>query len=151
MFTNVRYFIKTSIIFLIVGILTGLYMAVKRYIFAEGYSQELVSAHMHLLLVGFMLMLIMGVAIWFFPRAEKTDKRYDPDRIRIVYWLMTIGTSLRFIFSVFLTIYYVDFNKWMIALSSTLQVIAIILYFYTIWGRIRPVGSQIREERGEKF
>ena len=25
------------------------------------------------------------------------------------------------------------------------------LFFYTMWGRIRPVGSQLREAKGEKF
>jgi uncharacterized membrane protein (UPF0136 family) len=52
MFSTVRYFIKTSVIFLIVGIITGLYMSISKYILRIGYSQELISAHTHLILVG---------------------------------------------------------------------------------------------------
>ncbi|GMU95926.1 cbb3-type cytochrome c oxidase subunit I [Ignavibacterium album] len=151
MFTTVRYFIKTSVIFLIVGILTGLYMSFSKYLLNIGYSQELISAHTHLILVGSVMMMIMGVALWFFPRADKEDKRYNPDLILISYWLMTIGTSLRFIFQVSANFVISEILKTLIALSSILQVVAMIFFFYSMWGRIRPVGSQYREAKGEKF
>lgn len=151
MFSTVRYFIKTSVVFLIVGILTGLYMSISKYIFNIGYSQELISAHTHLILVGSVMMMIMGVALWFFPRAEKDDKRYNPDLILTSYWLMTIGTGLRFIFQVTSNFIISDLLKILIAFSSVIQVVAMMLFFYSMWGRIRPVGSQFREAKGEKF
>lgn len=151
MFTTVRYFVKTSIIFLIVGIITGLYMSISKYILKLGYSQELISAHTHLILVGSVMMMIMGVALWFFPRADKEDKRYNPDLILAAYLIMTIGTSLRFVFQVAANFIISKFVHYMIAISSIMQVIAIILFFYSIWGRIRPVGSHLREAKGEKF
>jgi heme/copper-type cytochrome/quinol oxidase subunit 1 len=151
MFSTVRYFIKTSVIFLITGILTGLYMSVSKYIFKIGYSQELISAHTHLILVGSVMMMIMGVALWFFPRADKDDKKYNPDLILTSYWVMTIGTSLRFILQVAVNFFLSDLIQYLIAISSALQVISIILFFFSIWGRIRPVGSHIREAKGEKF
>lgn len=151
MFSTVRYFIKTSVIFLIIGILTGLYMSVSKYVLKIGYSQELISAHTHLILVGSVMMMIMGVALWFFPRAEKNDKKYNPDLILITYWVMTIGTSLRFIFQVVANFLVSNLIQYLIAISSALQVVAMILFFYSMWGRIRPVGSHIREAKGEKF
>lgn len=151
MFSTVRYFIKTSVIFLTIGIITGLYMAIAKYVFNSGYTQELISAHTHLILVGSVMMMIMGVALWFFPRAEKDDRRYNPTSILISYWIMTIGTSFRFIFQVIANFVYARWIHYLIALSSSLQVIAMILFFYSMWGRIRPVGSHIREAKGEKF
>lgn len=151
MFSTVRYFIKTSVIFLITGILTGFYMSVSKYVFKIGYSQELISAHTHLILVGSVMMMIMGVALWFFPRADKDDKKYNPNLILIAYWVMTIGTSLRFIFQVVANFLVSDLIQYLIAISSALQVVAMILFFYSMWGRIRPVGSHIREAKGEKF
>lgn len=151
MFSTVRYFIKTSVIFLIVGILTGLFMAVSKYVFKYGYSQELISAHTHLILVGSVMMMIMGVALWFFPRAEKDDKKYNPNLILFTYWLMTISTSLRFIFQVTANFVYSEWIHYLIAANSFLQVVAMSLFFYSMWGRIRPVGSHIREAKGEKF
>ncbi|MCB0747686.1 MAG: hypothetical protein KDC90_09510, partial [Ignavibacteriae bacterium] len=61
MFTTVRYFIKTSIAFLVLGILTGLYMSYTKYITKTGYSIEILTAHTHIILVGSVMMMIMGV------------------------------------------------------------------------------------------
>ncbi len=151
MFTTVRYFIKTSIAFLILGILSGLYMSFAKYISGTGYTQELISAHTHIILVGSVMMMIMGVALWFFPRPEKDDKKYNPDLIWIVYWMMTIATILRFIFQLIGSYYFIKWVNISIVIFSSLQVAAMILFFYSIWGRIRAVGSQYREAKGEKF
>ena len=151
MFSTVRYFVKTSIIFLVFGILTGLYMSFSKYFNIAAYSQEMISAHTHIILVGSVMMMIMGVALWFFPRAEKTDKRYNPDLILITYWLMAGATLLRFCSQLIASFIYLDWiNKSIFAFSSV-QVIAILLFFYSMWGRIRAVGSQYREAKGEKF
>lgn len=151
MFTTVRYFIKTSLAFLVLGILTGLYMSFAKYIYQTGYTQELISAHTHLILVGSVMMMIMGVTLWFFLRPEKDDKKYNPDLISITYWLLTIATALRFIFQVTASFYVISWVNIAIAIVSSLQVVAIILFFYSMWGRIRAVGSQYREAKGEKF
>ena len=151
MFSTVRYFVKTSIIFLMFGILTGLYMSFSKYFNIGGYSQEMISAHTHIILVGSIMMMIMGVALWFFPRAEKTDKRYNPDLILITYWLMAGATLLRFCTQLIASFLYLDWIHKSIFVFSSMQVIAMLLFFYSMWGRIRAVGSQYREAKGEKF
>jgi len=151
MFTTVRYFIKTSLIFLVIGIITGLYMSIEKYVYQTGYTQELISAHTHLILVGSVMMMIMGVALWFFPRPEKEDKKYNPDLISVTYWLLTLATSLRFVFQVTASFYFMNWVNIAIVIFSSLQVVSIILFFYSMWGRIRAVGSQYREAKGEKF
>jgi len=151
MFSTVRYFIKTSIIFLLVGMITGLSMSLSKYLIHFSYTQELISAHTHLILLGSVMMMIMGVALWFFPRAEKDDKKYSPNLILVVYWLMTAATSLRFIMQVISSFFYIEWLGVLIFIFSLGQVVAMILFFYSMWGRIRPVGSQYREAKGEKF
>lgn len=151
MFSTVRYFIKTSIIFLGIGILTGLYMSYTRNILGIGYSTSLVSAHTHVILVGAVMMMIMGVALWFFPKAQKDDRKYNPDMIRAIYYLMTSATLLRFVGEV-LTGVFPELNmQIVVTVFSFLQAAAILLFFFAIWGRIRPLGSHIREANGEKF
>jgi hypothetical protein len=95
--------------------------------------------------------MIMGVALWFFPRAEKDDKKYNPDLILVTYWIMTISTALRFLFQVVGSFMESKYIETGISVFSTFQVLAIILFFYAMWGRIRGVGSQYREAKGEKF
>lgn len=97
------------------------------------------------------MMIIMGVALWFFPRATKTDKRYNPDLIRFVYWLMTCSTAARFIAQMARGFFLDEWIKYVVLIAASLQVVSLLLFFYSIWGRIRPVGSQVREAKGEKF
>ncbi len=151
MFSTVRYFIKTSIVFLSIGILTGLYLIFAKYLPSLDYTQEFITAHVHIILVGAVIMMIMGVALWFFPRPEKTDKRYNPDLILATYWLMTVGTAARFLFQIISGFYSSNIFDIIVVTASTFQVIAILLFFYSIWGRIRSVGSYKREAKGEKF
>jgi hypothetical protein len=35
--------------------------------------------------------------------------------------------------------------------AGVLQVVGILVFFHTMWSRIRPVGSQAREAQGERF
>ena len=152
MFSTVRYFIKTSIIFLMTGILTGLYMLIARKYFNEWPHTDLVSAHTHIILVGSVMMMIMGVALWFFPRAEKDDKFYKPGLILTTYFIITISTAIRFISQVISSFVQADTTlKFLLSASSLLQVIGIIMFFISMWGRIRSVGSHLREAKGEKF
>lgn len=151
MFTNVRYFVKTSIAFMVVGILSGFYMMISRRLFDSGYGPSMLSAHTHVILVGFMMMMIMGIAVWFFPKADKDNKKYNPSLIVLVYWLMVSGTSLRFIFEVIESYVTLGISNYIIVASASMQILAAVIYVYTMWGRIRPVGSQIREAKGERF
>lgn len=151
MFSTVRYFIKTSLAFLILGLLTGEYMSLARNVFDWSFGDELISAHTHVILVGSVMMMIMGVALWFFPRPPQDDPRYNPDLIRAVYWIVTLATASRFIFQFIIAYVEIREIRWGITAASTLQVIGMILFFYSIWGRIRAMGSAEREAKGEKF
>jgi hypothetical protein len=151
MFTTVRYFIKTSIVFLIIGILSGLFMSFSRYVFKAGYYPEIITAHTHIILAGSVLMMIMGVALWFFPKAEKEDKKYNPMLIYLTYWAMTFTTLIRFVFQIMKGFYYYDWISIGITIASTFQVLAIGLFFYSMWGRIRPVRMQYIKSKGENL
>ena len=77
MFTTARYFIKTSFVFFAVGLTAGLYLYGAK-IFGWFVPTTLASAHTHVLLVGGVLMMILGVAVWFFPRPPKDNPRSHP-------------------------------------------------------------------------
>jgi hypothetical protein len=135
-----------------IGIATGFYM-----LFAKSYSNiwphpELVSAHTHIILSGSVMMMIMGVALWFFPRPEKDDPLYKPGFILFSYYLMTISTSVRFISQVISSVIAPnEILKFFLFISALGQIAGLIIFFISMWGRIRSVGSHLREAKGEKF
>ncbi|MBC8216292.1 MAG: hypothetical protein H8E64_07265 [Candidatus Marinimicrobia bacterium] len=144
MFTNARMLIKTSLIFFIVGMLAGLPLLGQRF-FGWAVPYGVQAAHVHLLLIGGMVMMILGVAIWFFPRPPAGDKKYNPTIILILYYALTLATILRFPLEAH------SILPWILFTASLVQILSIIGIVYSIWGRIRAVGSQIREKKGERF
>ena len=85
----VRRYIKTSFVFLLAGLGLGGYIIVAQFVAGAYPPRLLITAHVHLLLVGFMLTIVMGVATWMFPRPARDETRYRPELVEAVYWLMT--------------------------------------------------------------
>lgn len=151
MHSLVRRFLKTAILFLITGLTIGGWMIIQRELIGTYPSPYIVSAHTHAILVGFVMMMILGVALWLFPRPDKSDERYQPRVADIAYWLLTVGTAVRIageLARIELTSLSI---RWIVVLASFAQIAGIGLFFYTMWSRIRPVGSRAREEKGERF
>jgi len=150
-YSLVRRFIKTGLAFLAAGLVLGVVMLVRREIWGVWPHPYLVSAHAHAVLVGFVMFLILGVALWLFPRPEKEDERYRPGRVEAVYWILTASTLARFVCEVLRA--WIDDPRlgWIVAVGGIGQTAGLALYFWTMWSRIRPVGSHLREAKGEKF
>ena len=91
----VRRYIKTSFVFLLTGLLLGGWIIVGELVAGRYPPRLFITAHVHLLLVGFMLMMVMGVATWMFPRPARDDTRYRPGLAETVYWVMTVATTVR--------------------------------------------------------
>jgi hypothetical protein len=64
--------------FLVAGLLIGGYLLVRRELAGLHATPYEISAHTHLILVGFVMMMILGVALWLFPRPAKEDATYSP-------------------------------------------------------------------------
>jgi hypothetical protein len=151
LYTLVRRFIKTGIGFLAAGIAVGLWMMVQRELLAEWPAAHLRSAHLHALLFGFVLYLILGVALWLFPRAAREDTRYRPEWIAAAYWVLTISTGGRFVLEVGRTWFEPGWLPLAVVVAGFGQAAGLGIYFWTMWTRIRPVGSHLREAKGERF
>ncbi len=147
----VRRFLKTGIAFLAVGLLIGGWMMVRRELAGVYPSPYLVSAHTHAILVGFVMSMILGVALWMFPRPEKGDVRYSPRAAEAAYWLVAGGTAARVLGELLRPAVGAGWLRWAVVLAGLAQIAGLATFFHTMWSRIRPVGSQAREARGERF
>jgi heme/copper-type cytochrome/quinol oxidase subunit 1 len=151
MHSLVRRYLKTGIGFLATGLALGFWMMVERELLQRFPSRYLISAHTHAILVGFIMMMILGVALWLFPRPAKDDTRYSPKAAEVAYWLVAGGTALRVVGE--LTLPAVSALPLRLAVVATglLQITGLAVFFFTMWSRIRPLGSQTREAQGERF
>ncbi len=151
MYTLARLYIKTALLFFLSGLALGFWVLVLRLQGEPAMMGVLISAHTHLVLFGFVIMLIMGVAYWMFPRPAKDDIRYSPKMAELNYWLITIGTVVR----TFGELYYY-MTAWkgayaLITIGAISQLLSGFVFSWNIWTRIRAIGSQHREAKGEKF
>ncbi len=151
MHSLVRRFIKTAIVFLFAGLALGAWMLVRREIYDVRPSTYETSAHAHAILVGFVMMMILGVAVWMFPRAQKDDARYKPGWVRAAWWLITVGTAARVAGEMARLKVASGALRWIIVASGIAQVLGIMTFFIAMWPRIRAAGSATREARGERF
>ena len=126
-------------------------MIVNREFHGAAPDAYLASAHTHAIFVGFVMMMILGVGLWLFPRPEKGDVRYRPQVVGAAWWLVTTGTAARILGELLHLITSGAWLSWLVTLAGLAQIVGIGAFFFTMWSRIRPLGSQVREAKGERF
>ena len=151
MHSLVRRYIKTAVAFLLAGLAIGGWMLVRRELWLRFPAPHEVSAHTHAIAVGFVMLMILGVALWLFPRPEKDDARYRPALADGAYWLVTVGTAGRVAGELLRPAVDHLWLRWAVILFGLLQIAGVALFFHTMWGRIRAAGSSTREAKGERF
>ncbi len=133
----VRRYIKTSFVFLLSGLVLGGCIVVAQFGFGLYPPHLLTTAHAHLLLVGFMLMMVMGVATWMFPRPARDDTRYRPELAEAAYWIMTTATALRAAAEIVTALLGVLGLRWLIALGGLGQLVGAAVFVLNMWWRVR--------------
>lgn len=151
MFTMVRRFIKTGLAFLGLGVSLGAWLLVQRELQGVFPHPYLVAAHVHAVGVGFLMFLILGVALWLFPKPAKGDTRYRPTRIAFAYWVLLGATASRFGAEVARAFSDAAWLRLSVLAAGLSQIVGLAVYFHTMWTRIRPAGSRLREAQGERF
>lgn len=133
----VRRYLKTSFVFLAAGLLLGAWIIVGEFLVGLSPPRLFITAHAHLLLVGFMLMVVMGVATWMFPRPARDDARYRPRLAEAVYWVMTLSTAARAAAEIFAPYSGAPALRVVITLGGLGQLAGAALFVFNMWSRIR--------------
>ncbi len=136
----VRRYLKTAIVFLVVGLTLGFWLLVARE-FGLPMAWRLPSAHTHAMLVGFVMMMIAGVALWMFPRAREGDARYRPVLAAIAWWLIAGGTALRVVLESIPGSANAVALRAAIVVAGALQLGGLVVFFIGLWPRIRASGA----------
>jgi cbb3-type cytochrome oxidase subunit 1 len=133
----VRRYVKTSFAFLVAGLGLGAYIIVAQFVVGSYPPRLYITAHVHLLLVGFMLMIVMGVATWMFPRPARDDVRYRPGLAEAVYWTMTVATIVRAGAEIAAPLTDAAPARLLIAAGGLGQLAGALLFVANMWARVR--------------
>ena len=85
-----------------------------------------------------------------FMKVHRAAPGYEPTA-RFKTWILTIATASRFLGEGARAFTDHPALGWIVVAGGLGQIGGLALYFWTMWSRIRPVGSHIREARGERF
>ena len=143
----IRRYIKTSFLFLMAGLVLGGYILLAEFVLGRYPPRLFVTSHVHLLLVGFMLMMVMGVATWMFPRPAREDTRYRPELAEAVYWLMTLGTGVRAAAELGAGLGAWPVLRLLITLGGLAQLAASALFVLNMWWRVRMPAAVAPQTR----
>ena len=133
----VRRYIKTSFVFLLAGLLLGGWIIAAEFLVGRYPPRLFITAHVHLLLVGFMLMMVMGVATWMFPRPARDDTRYRPELAEAVYWVMAVATAVRAAAELLAGLSPAPALRLAIAAGGLGQLLGALLFVVNMWRRVR--------------
>jgi len=130
-----RWFIKAGMIYLTSGMLL-LFIDSMPLI---GLEIQLLPVYWHMIVIGWITQIIMGVSIWMFPRKRRDRQKRESVLTWSVFGLLNTGLILRFISEPF-SGNETGFSaaQWIILLSIFLQLAAAVLYVAEIWPRVQP-------------
>lgn len=135
--TLTRWFIKTALLCFVAALLLGAAMQSRSVVSAFPALAVVWPGYLHLLMVGWITGLIMGVAFWLFPRPDK-NRPPPPEWLGwMAYACLYLGLLLRLPAEPATAIDPVSPLRWLLPVSGLLQLTAACAFVALIWPRVR--------------
>ena len=134
-----RMFIKTALVYLVLGVMAGGWMLLEQAGVPLPPVVNLYTVHIHLLALGFFLMMVCGVAFWMFPRksGETREKAARDPLAWTAYFLITGGLAVRAL-ALLLPRY---LGNVVLGASAIIQVAGVATFALAIWPRVYLPGG----------
>jgi hypothetical protein len=131
----IRWHIKTSLVYLALSLLVGVLLAAQALWNLP--LPGLFPVYFHLLTIGWLTLLIFGVATWMFPRHSRIDALTSEKLGWTIFGLLNAGLLLRAVSEPMNARAPGTAWGWLLTLSALLQWFAGMLFVITIWGRVK--------------
>jgi cbb3-type cytochrome oxidase subunit 1 len=127
-----RYFIKAGLIYFVIAQAVGLLMLIQPDPFGR-----LRPVYLHLLMVGWITQLIIGVAYWMFPKQSKEHPRGSEKLGWMIFITLNAGLLLRTIGEPLLTLQSQVNVGGLLAVAALLQLVAGWAFIANTWTRVK--------------
>lgn len=132
-----RAMIKTGLLYFVIALLMGALVIARPALNLPPEIAAFQPVYLHLLMVGWITQLIMGVVYWMFPKASKERPRGSERLGWAVFALLNAGLVLRVIGEPLLVIAPALNAGWLLALSAVLQLAAGWGFILNTWPRVK--------------
>ena len=140
-----RLYIKTSLIFFVITYASGAVFMLANALYAAPMPRDLLLLHAHVGFVGWLGLMVMGVAWWMFPlvRGEypETKGRYHLPTVYAVYYLTVGGLLLRVAGEPWFWRTAHPGARFLLVLSALAHLAGVALFVVGVWRRVRPVTA----------
>lgn len=128
-----RWFIKAGMIYFVLGVMIALVAEFP----GNNKAALLMPVYWHLIVIGWITQVIMGVSIWMFPRRKRDRKREFTFLAVIAFITLNLGLVMRLIVEPFIPLVKSEqVILVVVILSSLLQFGGVIAYVAEIWPRL---------------
>lgn len=137
-----RSYVKTAFVYFVAAFLLGALMALDSWLGFSRWLRVVYLSQLHLLVVGWITQLAIGVAYWIFPRFRK-EQAVPPRGSDALAWgvlvCLNVGLLLRFFLEPFHLMRPQPWLAFLLALSGVLQAAAAVGFGLLVWGRVRAM------------
>jgi hypothetical protein len=135
--TLTRWFVKASLLYLVVALLLGLALSAGSLIALPPVFLALGPVYFHLFLVGWVTQLIFGVVFWMFPKQSLEQPRGRESLAWTTFWLLNTGLLLRAVAEPFQAVNPQAGFGWLLGISALAQWAAGLIFVINTWGRVK--------------
>lgn len=132
-----RMFIKVGLLYFLAALVMGVLMAGPNVWGLPSIVYALRPVYFHLFMVGWITQLIIGVALWMFPKYSREMPRGSDTVGWISFWTLNVGLLLRAIAEPALVLSTAIDWGWVLALSAILQLLGGWAFIANIWPRVK--------------
>ncbi len=134
-----RFFIRSSLICLMLSLLFGGILATRPLLSLPAVLAAAGPAYLHLFMLGWVTQMIFGVALWMFPKHPIKREKQDVYPMEVACFVtLNLGLLLRIITEPIAT---ADTAGPVLAtvliIAALLQWASVVLFAITIWPRVR--------------
>jgi len=139
-----RLFLKSGLIFFVAALITGLGLQ-----FQSASIPVLFPLFWHMLMLGWITQIIMGVSHWMFPGREREESFKNQRCLWIAFISLNVGLLLRVIAEPFINTSSSLVWKVLLAISAVAQFIAVLSYAIEIWPRVKGKKKRISTSKSD--
>jgi len=132
-----RLFIKSGLTYFIAALVTGLLLVARPLLALPPIVAGLSPVYFHLLMVGWVTQLILGVAHWMFPKYSREEPRGHLWLAWTTFVLLNTGLLLRVIAEPTRSVSSAPVWGWLLVLSALLQWLAGMAFVINLWPRVK--------------
>ena len=134
-----RWFIKTALLYFILALIAGLLLAAQSAWENFLPSIGLFPVYIHLLVIGWLTLLIMGIVLWMFPKYSRDLPRGSEKLGWASYILMNAGLLLRIISEPANALAGAPGSVWgvLLAVAALVQWLGGMAFVANTWGRVK--------------